>query len=300
MRGSEFAELEAFAAVAQERSFRRAAARLGLSPSALSHTVRGLEERMGARLLNRTTRSVAPTEIGAALLARIAPAFADIRGAVEAASGTPEHPVGTVRLNMPKLAARVLTPRLARFAIAHPAIQLELKTEDSFSDIVAGGFDAGVRPGESLHADMVAVRVTPDLRLAIVGAPAYFAAHKPPRTPRDLARHRCINYRFATSGAMYRWPFARRGVSIDVLAPGSLTLDDSDLVVAAALHGAGLGCTLLEHVAEHIATGRLLRVLEGWCPPFPGFYLYYAGRRQLPAPLRTLIEFLRWRQEAAD
>lgn len=293
MRGSEFAELAAFVAVAQERSFRRAAARLGLSPSALSHTVRSLEVRLGSRLLNRSTRSVAPTEIGSALFERIAPAFADIRGAVDAASGTPDSPAGTVRLNMPKIAALLLASRLSRFAREYPLIRVELTTDDRFTDIVAGGFDAGVRLGEHLQGDMVAVRVTPDLRCAIVGAPAYFAAHRPPRTPQDLVGHACINYRFAHSGALYRWPFAHAGRSLDVAVEGVLTLDDADLVVAAALHGAGLACTLEERVAEHLENGRLVRVLDDWCQAFSGFHLYYPGRRQLPAPLRTLVEFLR-------
>jgi DNA-binding transcriptional LysR family regulator len=295
MRGSEYSELEAFIAVAQERSFRRAAARLGLSPSALSHTLRGLEERLGVRLLHRTTRSVSPTEVGAALMGRIAPAFADIRGAVEAASGTPDKPSGTVRINMPKVAAQLLAPRLASFSIAHPAIRVEAKAEDGFVDIVAAGFDAGVRLGESVHGDMVAVRVTPDLRLAVVGSPAYFATRKPPRTPHELAAHTCVNYRFAHSGALYRWPFARRGKAVDFVVEGSLSFDDPDLLVTAAIHGAGLICTLQDPVAAPLADGRLVRVLDDWCQPFPGFHLYYPGRRQLPAPLRALVDFLRWR-----
>ncbi|WP_054900656.1 LysR family transcriptional regulator [Pseudomonas sp. NBRC 111131] len=294
MRGTAFAELETFVAVAQERSFRRAAAKLGLSPSALSHTVRSLEERLGARLLNRTTRSVGLTEAGAALLARIAPAFTEIRGALDEASGTAAQPAGAIRLNLPKFAARLLMPRLARFARDNPAIRLELRTEDSFADIVAEGFDAGIRLGESLEGDMVAVRVTGDLRLAIVGAPDYFAAHKPPRTPRDLASHTCIKYRFRQSGALYQWPFVREGEAIEVLVPGSITLDDSDLQVAAAIEGAGIACTLEDCVASHLASGKLVRVLDDWCQPFPGFYLYYPGRRQLPAPLRALVGFLKW------
>ena len=248
---------------------------------------------MGSRLLNRSTRSVAPTEAGSALFERIAPALADIRGAVDEASGTPKSPAGTVRLNMPKIAALLLASRLSRFAREHPSIRVELTTDDGFSDIVAGGFDAGVRLGEHLQGDMIAVRITPDLRCAIVGAPAYFAAHRPPRTPQELDGHACINYRFAYSGALYRWPFAHGGRSLDVAVEGVLTLDDADLVVAAALHGAGLACTLEERVAEHLNSGRLVRVLDDWCQPFSGFHLYYPGRRQLPLPLQTLVEFLR-------
>jgi len=294
MRGSEFAELTAFVEVARERSFRRAAARLGISPSALSHTLRGLEERLGTRLLNRTTRSVAPTEAGAELFARVAPALEDVRRAVDAASSTPTKPVGTVRVNMPKIAGHVLATRLAKFSIDYPAIRLEITSEDSLIDIVAGGFDAGVRPGEQVHGDMVAVRITPRLRTVVVASPTYLEGRKPPRTPRELQGHVCLNYRFASSGALYRWPFERRGEALDVAVDGALTVDDIDLLVAAALHGAGLAYTLEQHVAQHLASGRLIRVLEDWCSWFPGFHLYYPGRRQLPSPLRALVDHLRW------
>ena len=294
MRGSDYAELLAFAAVAEERSFRRAAARLGLSPSALSHTIRALEERLGAKLLNRTTRSVAPTEAGQGLLDRLAPAFADIDGAVEAVRATSARPSGRVRLNLPKLAAElILAPAFGRFARAYPDVHLELMVDDGLTDVVAAGFDAGIRPGEQLHRDMVAVRVAPDLRTAVVGSPSYLAARPPTRTPRDLADHACINYRFAASGALYRWPFARDSEMLDVAVEGSLTLNDTDLIRAAALDGAGLACTLEDTVADDLAAGRLVRVLEDWCRPFPGFFLYYPGRRQVPPALRALIDMLR-------
>lgn len=244
---------------------------MGLSPSALSHTLRSLEARIGARLLNRTTRSVALTEAGAALLARVAPAFTEIRGAVDAARGNPGQPAGTLRLNLPKLAARMLMPRSSRFAIAHPSIRLELKTENNFSDIVAEGFDAGIRPGESLQGDMVALRVTPDLRWAIVGAPGYCARHPPPRTPRDLASHLCINYRFTHSGGLYRWPFPQGDAAMDVAVMGGMPLDDTDLQIAAALEGAGIACTLQAGVEGYLAQGRLQRVLEDWCRRFRAF-----------------------------
>jgi DNA-binding transcriptional LysR family regulator len=293
VRGSEYAELAAFVAVAKERSFRRAASRLGLSPSALSHTIRELEERLGAKLLNRTTRSVAPTEAGRDLYDRLAPAFADITGAVEAVRAFGEQPSGTVRLNLPKLAAEmILAPALGRFARAYPDVHLELAVDDGLSDIVAAGFDAGIRPGELVQRDMVAVRVTPDLRSAVVGSPGYIALRPAPQTPRDLKDHACINYRFAASGALYRWQFARAGEVIDVAVEGSLTLNDMDLVRTAALDGAGLACTLENSVEGDVAAGRLVRVLDDWCQPFSGFFLYYPGRRQMPSALRVLIDFL--------
>lgn len=293
MRGAEYAELAAFVAVAQERSFRRAATRLGLSPSALSHTVRELEERLGAKLLNRTTRSVAPTNAGLGLLNRLAPAFAEIAGAVEAVKAVQTRPSGTVRLNLPKLAASMaLAPVFGRFAQAYPDVQLELTVDDGLTDIVAGGFDAGIRPGERVQRDMIAVRVTPDLRTAVVGAPGYFASRPPPRTPRDLRSHLCVNYRFTGSGALFRWTFEKDGQVLDATAEGPLTLNDTDLIVTAALEGVGLACTLEGCVADHLATRRLVRVLEDWCRPFPGFFLYYPGRRHLAPALRALVDFL--------
>ena len=293
MRGAEYAELAAFVAVAQERSFRRASVRLGLSPSALSHTIRELEERLGAKLLNRTTRSVAPTDAGLGLLDRLAPAFADIAGAVEGVSAFRDQPSGTVRLNLPKLAAQMaLAPAFGRFARAYPDVRLELTVDDGLTDIVAGGFDAGIRPGERVQRDMVAVRVTPDLRTAVVGSPGYFASRPRPRTPRDLHGHACVNYRWAGSGALYRWPFEKAGEALEVAVEGPLTLNDTDLILAAALEGVGLACILESAVAGHVAAGRLVRVLEEWCQPFSGFFLYYPGRRQVPAALRALIDFL--------
>ena len=293
MRGTKFAELAAFVAVAQERSFRRASVRLGLSPSALSHTIRELEERLGAKLLNRTTRSVAPTDAGLDLLDRLAPAFADIAGAVQAVSAFRDQPSGTVRLNLPKLAAQMaLAPAFGRFARAYPDVRLELTVDDALTDIVAGGFDAGIRPGERVQRDMVAVRVTPDLRTAIVGSPGYLASQPRPHTPRDLRGHACINYRWAGSGALYRWPFEKAGEALEVAVEGPLTLNDTDLILAAALDGVGLACLLEGAVAGHVAAGRLVRVLDEWCQPFSGFFLYYPGRRQVPTPLRALIDFL--------
>lgn len=296
MRGSDYAELAAFVAVAEARSFARAAARLGMSRSALSHTIRALEERVGARLLNRTTRSVALTDAGKALFERLPPAFAEIAAAVDGLSAFRDRPSGTVRINLPRLAAEfLLASRLPRFAQSYPDVRVELTVGDELTDIVAGGFDAGIRPGELVQRDMIAVRVTPDLRTAIVGSPAYFASHPVPRTPRDLAGHVCINYRWLKTGALFRWPFAKDGETLDVAVAGPLTMNDSGLTILAALNGAGLACTVEAQVADDIAAGRLVRVLEDWCPPFPGFFLYYPGRRQMPPALGVLIDFLRVR-----
>ncbi len=224
-------------AVAQALSFRRASVRLGLSPSALSHAIRELEARLGARLLNRTTRSVALTDAGQALFDRLRPAFADIAGAVEAVRAYHDRPSGTVRINLPKLAAHsVLAPTFGRFARAYPEVRLEATVDDGLTDIVAGGFDAGVRPGERLQRDMVAVRITPDLRTAVVGSPAYFANRPAPVRPEDLQDHACINYRWS-GGGLYRWPFEREGKAFDVQVEGPLTLNDTDLILAAALDG---------------------------------------------------------------
>ncbi|HYQ18662.1 MAG TPA: LysR family transcriptional regulator [Polyangiaceae bacterium] len=296
MRGNEYGELAAFVAVVEELSFRRAAARLGLTPSALSHTIRALEERLGVRLLNRTTRSVAATEAGRALFSRVAPAFTDIAGAVDGVSAFRDGPAGSVRINLPKLAADLVFGSVfGSFSRTYPDIRVELIVDDGLADIVAGGFDAGIRPGELLEKDMVALRVTPDLRSAVVGSPAYFATRTLPRTPRDLSDHQCIGYRWTRSAGFYRWPFRKRGQALEVEPVGSVAVNDVDVMIGAALDGAGLALTLENHVAEHIRAGRLVRVLEDWCQPFPGFFLYYPSRRQMPVALRTLVDFLRAR-----
>lgn len=296
MRGTEYAELAAFVAVAQERSFRRASARLDLSPSSLSHIIRELEERLGAKLLNRTTRSVAPTEAGLNLLARLEPAFADIAGAVETVNAFRARPTGTVRLNVPRMAAQMaLAPAFGGFAHLYPDVRLDVTVNDGFADVVAAGFDAGIRLGESVHRDMVAVRVTPDLCMAVVGSPGYFASRPAPRSPRDLRDHACIGYRWVGSGALCRWEFERDGQGFDVAVEGPLTLNDPDLIVGAALDGVGLAYAIESQVAAYLAAGRLMRVLEEWCSPFPGFFLYYPGRRHTPAALRALIDFLQAR-----
>lgn len=293
MRPGAYYELTGFVAVARDLSFRRAAIRLGVSPSALSHTVRRLEERLGVKLLNRTTRSVALTEPGTALLERLLPAFADLDAAEEAASTFRDQPTGVVRLNLPSLAADMLFGRsFGRFVRDLPGVRLELTVEDGFTDIVADGFDAGIRLGERVHRDMIAVRLTPDLRVAVVGAPAYLASRPPPQTPEDLYEHACINYRWLESGAVHRWTFSKADKVLEVSVDGPLTLNDTNLIVAAALDGVGLACLLENRVAEQLADGRLVRVLEDWCQPFSGFFLYYPGRRHMPPAMRALIQFL--------
>lgn len=294
MRGAEYAELVAFIAVAQEKSFAQASVRLGSSRSALSHTIRSLEDRLGARLLNRTTRSVGLTEAGLMLFSRISPAFAEIRDAVARVRQFSDCPSGDVRITLPRLAAElVLAPVIGRFRREYPEVRLELSVNDALTDIVASGFDAGIRPGEMVQRDMLAVRVTPDLRFAIVGSPDYFQERPAPSVPGDLVKHDCINYRFTESGGVHRWPLAKEGKHFDVAVNGALILNDSNLVMLAAIEGAGLACTLESQVASHLATGNLIRVLEDWCPQFPGFFLYYPSQSHMAPALRVLIDFLR-------
>jgi DNA-binding transcriptional LysR family regulator len=296
MRAPEFGELRAFAAVAQERSFRKAAARLGVTPSALSHIIRALEERLGAKLLHRTTRSVAPTEAGAILLGRLVPAMAEMENAVSEIGVFSDHPRGRLRLNLPRLAAEaVLIPRLQEFTLLYPEIVLDLIIDDSMTDIVAEGSDAGIRSGAHVHGDMIAVRLTPDLRVAVVASPDYVAARGAPLTPHELRDHRCINYRWARDGAIYRWRFERASETLDVRVDATITVNDTNLIKKFALSGLGFAYILEDVVAKDVAAGRLVRVLEEWCQPSSGFHLYYSGRRHMSAPLRAMIEFLRFR-----
>lgn len=297
MKSNEYAELTAFVAVARERSFRRAAARLGVSPSALSRVIRGLEERLGTRLLNRTTRSVAPTEAGMALYDRVTDAMDEIDQAVASVGNHVDKPSGTLRLNLPKLVASlVFAQRFGRFATEYPDIRLELTVDDGFTDIVAGGFDAGIRPADSVPRDMIAVAVTEKIRVAVVGAPSYFASQPPPQSPLDLKQHSCINYRFAHTGALYKWAFAKQGKELALAVDGRVTLNDVDLCIAAAIDGAGLAYVHEDCVKRELANGQLVRVLEDWCAPYGGFQLYYPGRRQMPATLRAFINFMSARE----
>ena len=286
-------DLASFAAVARLRSFRRAAAELGVSPSALSHALRGLEERLGLRLLNRTTRSVTPSEAGERLLVRLAPALRDIDDALEGINDFRDTPVGTLRLNVPRSAAHMLlAPLLARFLSAYPQMRLELVADDGLIDIVAGGYDAGVRFGESLQGDMVAVPLGPPQRLAVVASPAYLKRHGTPITPHDLAAHNCIRHRFP-SGRLYHWEFERAGVALQIDVPGSLTLGEQELMLRAAQDGVGIACVFEGLAAPRLASRKLRRVLEDWCPPMPGFHLYYPSRRQMPAGLRAFVGMVR-------
>lgn len=294
MRGTEFSELAAFLAVTQERSFRRAAKRLGLSPSALSHTIRSLEERLETRLLNRTTRSVSPTEAGLTLCDRIEPAIAELDSAVAAIAAFQLQPSGTVRLNVPSVAADlVLAPVLGRFLQTYPDIRLELTVEDSLTDVVAEGFDAGIRNGEHLQQDMVAIRLTPSLQLAVVGAPAYFAQREAPKTPQDLKDHACINYRWATTGEVYRWPFIGPDGPFDVAVDGPMVVNDIGVLLNVSLDGGGLVCLPEKLVSKQLENGQLVRVLEPWCRSFSGFFLYYPRHRHTPIALRELVAFLK-------
>lgn len=291
MDGTEFGELAAFVAVADERSFRRAAVRLGTSPSALSRTIRSLEGRLGARLLNRTTRSVAPTEAGQALRERLAPAVADIEAAVRDVVAGQERPRGTVRLNLPRIAARlVVAPMLAGFAERYPDVRLDLVIDDDLTDVVARGFDAGIRSGDLVHRDMVAIRLTPDLRMAVVGAPAYFARRSPPRVPADLSEHACLTYRWSGTSALQRWTFDGPGGAFDVAVASAVSVNDTDLILDAALRGAGLAFLPESLVAPQLGDGRLVRALEGWCKPFAGFHLYHPATVRMPAALRAFVD----------
>lgn len=298
MERDDLTTLVAFVAVAEERSFTKAARRLGVTPSAVSHAIRGLEERLGVRLLSRTTRSVTTTEAGAQLAGQVRPAFSDIREAVAATSGFRDRPAGRVRLLVPRLAGlTVLAPKLGQFARDYPEVVLDITTDDSRMDIVAAGFDAGIHFGEYIAKDMVAVRVSEDHRPAIVGAPAYFAARPRPKSPQDLVNHLCINFRHGSAG-VYRWEFEKGKKAVSIAVQGPLIVDDVEIVTRAAVDGVGLAFMSEDHAAPYLASGALVRVLESWCQPFPGFFLYYPNRRQQPAALTAVIEALRWRGRA--
>lgn len=294
MRRDELNDLAAFVAVADATSFTRAAAKLGMSPSALSHAMKALESRLGVRLLARTTRSVRATEAGERLLRTLRPAFEDIGAELGALGELREKPAGTIRITTFKYAATsVLWPVLPGFLKAYPDVRVEVTIDDGLTDIVASRHDAGIRFGEKVGKDMIAVRVGPDVTTAIVGAPAYFADHPAPRTPQELTGHRCINYRYATAGGLYQWEFEDDGRPFQVKVDGPLVVNDGDLILAAALSGQGLGYLFEDQVAEHVAAGLLIRVMAPWCVTFPGCYLYHPSRRQTPPALAALIDALR-------
>ncbi|PJG57239.1 LysR family transcriptional regulator [Bradyrhizobium forestalis] len=289
---NELNELATFAMVARERSFTRAAARLGVSQSALSHAIRGLEQRLELQLLARTTKSVAPTAAGAALLKDLSPALEQIASALDRARSIRHRPAGRLRIAMSRSAAvMVLLPRLTAFAEAYPDIVLDVVTVTGPVDLVAGEFDAGIQLGEYIQRDMIAVRVTAELRLAVVGSPSYFASRCIPQKPKDLNDHRCITLRLP--GGPYRWEFERGRQSVTIGVNGPLIVDDTDLVIQAALNGVGLGLAYEGQVAGYVAKRQLIRVLEDWTPPTPGFFMYYPSRQHQPAALSALVKALR-------
>lgn len=299
MDRSNLGELSAFATIAQERSFTRAASRLGVSQSALSHSIRGLEKRMGVQLLARTTRSVSPTAAGASLLAELAPALETIGRAVSETMKLRERPAGRIRLIIPRSAAEmVLMPKLAAFARTYPDIVLEVTSSNDPVDLVAGEYDAGVQLGEYIQRDMTAVRVTGEMRLAVVGSPAYFAEHPIPKHPQDLKDHACIGFRF-TKG-MYHWEFEKGRRALTVSPQGPASFDDPDLVIQAVLDGVGIGTAMEDTLAVLLNQGRLTQVLQDWCPSFGGYFLYYPSRRNQPAALAGLIDTLRVRESRAS
>ena len=293
MNSASLADLQTFATVARLRSFRAAAVELGVSPSAISHALRGLEERLGVRLLNRTTRSVAPTAAGEHLLTRLSPALLDIQGALDDVNAFRDSPLGTLRINAPRAAAElVLAPLVMRFLASHPGMKVDLVTDDSLVDIVAAGFDAGVRFGESLQQDMVALPLGGPQRFIVVASPAYVAAHGAPQGPRDLQQHHCIGIRFP-SGVLYRWEFARGAEKLEVDVNGALYLSDMGLMLRAAEDGLGLAYVYAQYAEAGLAAGRLCQVLDDWCPPIPGFFLYYPSRKLMPAGLKAFIDMLK-------
>jgi DNA-binding transcriptional LysR family regulator len=294
--GAELNDLSAFLAVARDRSFTKAAAKLGVSQSALSQTVRGLEARLGLRLLTRTTRSVAPTEAGERLLRNIGPRIDEIEEELTALSGLREKPSGTIRISATENAAMsVLMPALERLLPEYPDIKVEIVVDYGLTDIAAEQCDAGIRPGETLAKGMIAVPIAPEMRMAVVGSPAYFAKRPQPRKPSDLTAHNCINLRLPTHGGLYTWEFGKRKREVKVRVEGQLVFNNATLMLNAALAGLGLVYLAEQHVQPYVADGRLVRVLTDWCEPFSGYHLYYTSRRQQTPAFALLVEALRYR-----
>jgi len=297
MRRENINDLLAFLAVARERSFTKAAAKLGVSQSALSHTIRGLETRLGLRLLTRTTRSVSPTEAGERLLQTVGHRFEEIEAELEALSALRDKPAGTIRITASEHAANaVLWPALVKFLPRYPDIKVEIGVEHGLIDIVAQRYDAGVRSGEQVAKDMIAVRIGPDMRMAVVGAASYFAKRSPPKQPGDLTDHDCINLRLPTYGGLYAWEFEKDGRELKVRVEGQLILNGSTAMLNAALAGFGLAYVPADLAQPHLAAGRLKRVLDDWCPPYAGYHLYYPSRRQPSPAFALLVEALRYRR----
>jgi DNA-binding transcriptional LysR family regulator len=300
MRREQLGELMAYAAVAEERSFTRAAAKLGMTQSSLSHLVRRLEASLGVRLLSRTTRSVAPTEAGERLLRTLRPALDDIDHEIASLSELRDKPAGSIRITTAEHAAQtILLPFLAQFLPRYPDIKVEIAIDYSLTDVVAERFDAGIRLGEQVAKDMVAVRIGPPIRMAAVGSPALFSGGRLPKVPQDLAGHRCVNLRLPTAGGLYAWEFAKGGRDVKVRVDGQLTVNDITMALRAALNGLGIAYLPDDLVREDVEAGRLVRVLSDWCPPFPGYHLNYPSRRQLMPAFALLVEALRFRGESS-
>ncbi|MCK1638790.1 LysR family transcriptional regulator [Bradyrhizobium sp. 157] len=297
MARQNISDLTAFLAVARERSFTRAAAQLGVSQSALSHTLRGLEERLGLRLLTRTTRSVAPTEAGERLLRTVGPRLEEIDAEMSALTELRDKPAGTIRITAAEhSASAILWPALAKLLPRYPDIKVEITIDYGLTDIVAERYDAGVRLGEQVAKDMIAVRIGPDFSMAVVGAPSYFAGHPKPAKPQDLTAHSCINIRLPTHGGIYAWEFEKRGRGLRVRVDGQLVFNNLALRMSAVLAGLGLAYLPEDQAQPYLADGRLIRVLADWCPPFSGYHLYYPSRRQLTPAFAVLVEALRYRR----
>ena len=296
MRRENVSDLVAFLAVARERSFTKAGAKLGVSQSALSHTIRALEERLGLRLLTRTTRSVSPTEAGERLLASVGGRFEEIEAELEALSELRDKPAGNIRITAGEHAAySVLSPALAKFLPSYPDIKVEIHVDYGFVDIVALRYDAGVRTGEQVAKDMIAVPIGPDMRMAVVGAPSYLAKRRLPKTPQDLTEHNCINLRMPTYGSLYAWEFEKGKRELKVRVDGQLVVNTMKQRLDAALAGVGLTYMVEDVVQPYVAEGTLVRVLEDWCAPFAGYHLYYPSRRQSSPAFKVLVDALRYR-----
>jgi len=297
MQKRDLADLQSFVVVARERSFTKAAAKLGVSQSALSHMMRELEERLGLRLLTRTTRSVAPTEAGERLLRTVGPRLEEIDAELTSLSDLRGKPAGTVRITAGEHAAQtVLWPKLSKLLPHYPDIKLEVIVDYGLRDIVAERYDAGVRSGEQIAKDMIAVRIGPDLRMAVVGAPSYFANRPRPKIPQDLTAHTCINLRLPTYGSVYAWEFEKGGREMKVHVEGQLTFNNLALRIDAALAGCGIAYLPEDQVRGHLGEGRLIRVLTDWCPPYSGYHLYYPSRRHSSAAFAAVVEALRYRK----
>jgi len=301
MSAPNYNDLLAFLAVARERSFTRAAAQLGVSPSALSHTIRALEARLGVRLLTRTTRSVATTEAGERLFLSLTPRFEEIDAELAAVGALHDKPAGRVRITSAEFpAVHILWPKLSPLLHQYPDLRVEITVDYTLSDIVAERFDAGVRLGDQVARDMIAVRISPDQRIAVAGSPGYFAAHPPPCTPHDLHRHNCIGLRLPTHGGLMPWEFDKDGQALTIRPSGQWIFNSTTPIVRAALAGDGLTYVPEEMVLEHLNAGRLQRVLQDWCEPYPGYHLYYPRRRQSSPALALVVDALRWRASEPD